>query len=207
MHSYFYIEWARCHCAPFRNRICVHGGSHSECAVLTVAASTGSDPIRHVTEVTYGVGVHGNHSECMVESSWNVMAHGGAWEGKWRGNRRMEWVASTLHTTSEHGVSSITTADAHTSAVSSRLNWCPHQIKWTRPFRQKAKPGFCTCAITFQVQSTSCQSRHWKWPTSACDRGYIRHLKCFMLCDFPMPCTVQHPSCSGAPGLFAHCVL
>jgi len=33
----------------------------------------------------------------------------------------MEWVASTLHTTSEHGVSSITTADAHTSAASSRL--------------------------------------------------------------------------------------
>ena len=26
----------------------------------------------------------------------------------------MEWIASTLHTTSEHGVSSITTADAHT---------------------------------------------------------------------------------------------
>ena len=43
-------------------------------------------------------------------------------EGKWRGNWRMEWVASTLHTTSEHGVSSITTADAHTSAASSRLN-------------------------------------------------------------------------------------
>ena len=35
----------------------------------------------------------------------------------------MQWVASTLHTTSEHGVSSITTADAHTSAASSRLNW------------------------------------------------------------------------------------
>ena len=31
----------------------------------------------------------------------------------------MEWVASTLHTTSEHDVSSITTADAHTSAASS----------------------------------------------------------------------------------------
>jgi len=28
----------------------------------------------------------------------------------------MEWVASILHTTSEHGVSSVTTADAHTSA-------------------------------------------------------------------------------------------
>jgi len=34
----------------------------------------------------------------------------------------MEWVASTLHTNSEHGVSSITTADAYTSAASSRLN-------------------------------------------------------------------------------------
>ena len=31
-----------------------------------------------------------------VESSWNVMAHGDAREGKWRGNWRMEWVASTL---------------------------------------------------------------------------------------------------------------
>jgi hypothetical protein len=31
----------------------------------------------------------------------------------------------TLHTTSEHGVSSITTADAHTSAASSRLNLTP----------------------------------------------------------------------------------
>ena len=35
----------------------------------------------------------------------------------------MQWVASTLHTTSEHGASTITTADAHTSAASSRLNW------------------------------------------------------------------------------------
>jgi len=30
----------------------------------------------------------------------------------------MDWVASTLRTTSEHGVSSITTADAHTSIKS-----------------------------------------------------------------------------------------
>jgi hypothetical protein len=34
----------------------------------------------------------------------------------------MEWVASTLHTTSELGISSINTADVHTSATSSRLN-------------------------------------------------------------------------------------
>jgi len=70
----------------------------------------------------------------------------------------MEWVASTLHTTSEHGVSSITTitsADAHASAVSSRLNWRPRRFKWTRPFRRKTKYGFCACVITFQLDSTS----------------------------------------------------
>ena len=54
------------------------------------------------------------------------MAHGDAREGKWGGNWQMEWVASTLHTTLEHGVSSITTTDAHTSAASSRLK--PPQI-------------------------------------------------------------------------------
>ena len=82
------------------------------------------------------------------------MGHGDAREGKWRGNWRIERVASTLHTTSEHGVSSITTADAHTSAASSRLNWRPYRFKWTRPFRRKTKSGFCACAITFQTQST-----------------------------------------------------
>jgi len=56
------------------------------------------------------------------------MAHGDAREKKRRGNWRMEWVSSTLHTTSEHGLSSITTADAHTSATSSRLNWRPPPI-------------------------------------------------------------------------------
>jgi len=76
-------------------------------------------------------------------------------EGKWRGNWRMEWVASTLHTTSEHGVSSIITADAHTSAVSSRLNWRLRRFKWTRPFRRKTKSDFRACAITFQTQSTA----------------------------------------------------
>jgi hypothetical protein len=90
----------------------------------------------------------------LVESSWNVIAHGDAREGKWRGNWRMEWVASTLHTTSEHGVSSITTADVHTSASSSRLNWRPRRFKWSRLFRRKTKSGFCACAITFQTQST-----------------------------------------------------
>ena len=90
----------------------------------------------------------------MLESSCNVMAHSDAREGKWRGNWRMKWVASTLHTTSKHGVSSVTTADAHTSAARSRLNWCVRRFKWTCPFRRKTKSGFCACAITFQTQST-----------------------------------------------------
>jgi len=85
------------------------------------------------------------------------MAHGDAREGKWRGNWRMEWLTSNLHTTSEHGVSSIptiSTADAHTSAASSRRNWRPCRFKWTRPFCRKTKSGFCACAITFQTQSS-----------------------------------------------------
>jgi len=61
-----------------------------------------------------------------VESSWNVMAHGDAREPKWRGNWRLAWVASTLHTTSEHGVSSITT---------NNKTWCAHLglpvVDWT----------------------------------------------------------------------------
>jgi len=66
----------------------------------------------------------------------------------------MEWVDSTVHTTSEHGVSSITTADAHNSAASSRLYWRPRRFKWTRQFRRKTKSSFCACAITFQMAST-----------------------------------------------------
>jgi len=90
----------------------------------------------------------------LVDSIQNVMAHGDARVGKWRGNWRMEWVASTLPTTLEHGVSGITTTDACSSAASSRLNWCPRRFKRTCPFLWKTKSGFCACAVTFQTQST-----------------------------------------------------
>ena len=59
------------------------------------------------------------------------------------------------HAISECGVSSITEADAHTSAASSRLNWRPHRFKWTRPFRRKTKSGFCACAIRFPTSYTN----------------------------------------------------
>jgi len=98
---------------------------------------------------------------------------------------------SVLHTTSEFSVPTITTADAHTSAASSRLNWRPRRFKWTRPFRRKTKSGFCACAITFQTQSTyifvnteliplmlSCLSEgqycsnHWKTNAGVCTVVY-----------------------------------
>jgi len=97
---------------------------------------------------------------CIAESSSNVTAHGDAREGKWRGNWQIKWVASNLHTTLEHGVSNITTADAHTSAASSQLNWHPCLFKWTRPFRWKTKSDFCTRAITFQTLSTLANYKH-----------------------------------------------
>ena len=93
-----------------------------------------------------------NHAPRRVECVWNLMAHGDTREGKWRGNWWMEWVAGT-HTTSERGVSSITYADAHTSAASSRLNWRSRRFKWTHPFRRKTKSSFCACAIAFQTRS------------------------------------------------------
>ena len=87
----------------------------------------------HCPHTVHNKCIHTHTSDCiqtvyqlpLLDSGWNVMAHGDARERNWRGNWRMEWVVSTLHTTSEHGVSSITTADAHTSAASSRLNWPP----------------------------------------------------------------------------------
>ena len=56
----------------------------------------------------------------------------------------MQWVASTLHTTSEHGVSSITTADgAHLGCQqSTELTPPPGRFKWTRPFRPKNEIRF-----------------------------------------------------------------
>ena len=92
------------------------------------------------------------------------MAHGDVREGKWRGNWWMVWAASTLHTTSEHGVSSITTADAHTSAASSRLNWRLRRCKWTHPFRRKTKSGFCGVPSHFNwplQQAGLVSEPHW----------------------------------------------
>jgi len=50
------------------------------------------------------------------------MAHGDARGGEVKGELANGMGSQYSHTTSERGVSSITNADAHTSAASSRLN-------------------------------------------------------------------------------------
>jgi hypothetical protein len=142
---------------------------------------------------------HGDVGRGIVKSSWNVMAHGDAQEGKWRGNWWMKWVASTLHTTLEHGASSITTADAHTSAASSWLNWCPRQFKWTRLFRRKTKSGFCACAITFKMQSTNRFATlalgRWWWAAPHC----FIHIWSTIITLYPRMVLLTHTS------LYLHC--
>jgi len=72
----------------------------------------------------------------------------------------MEWVASALHTISEHGLSSINTADTHISVTSSRLNWRPCRFKWTLPFRRKTKSGLCVCVPSHFKRSIQVSTLH-----------------------------------------------
>ena len=67
---------------------------------------------------------------------------------------RMQWVASTLHTTSEHGVSSITTADAaHLSCQQSTELTPTGRFKWTRSVSRERRN-----LVSARVPS------HFNWP-------------------------------------------
>ena len=59
---------------------------------------------------------------CVVELVRNVMAHGDARVGEVKGKLANGVGSQYSHATTEHGVSSITKADMHNSAASSRLN-------------------------------------------------------------------------------------
>jgi hypothetical protein len=134
-----------------------------------------------------------------VESRWNVMAHGDAREGKWMGNCRLEGVANTLHGTSEHGVSSITTADAHTSAANSWLNWRPCRFKWTRPFHRKTNSGFCASAITFQRASTLLYQKLY----NLANKEGSSHVAGVFIKDIQND--YGHSECQGAKNAYANC--
>ena len=65
----------------------------------------------------------------------------------------MQWVASTLHTTSEHGVSSIITADGAHLGWPARTPRPAGPFKWNGPFRAKDE-------IWVSARVTS----HFNWP-------------------------------------------
>ena len=90
----------------------------------------------------------------VLELVRNLVEHGDARERKWRGNWRMEWVASTL-TPPPNVVYPALLKLMRTSRLPA-VDWtdAPHRFKWTRPFRGKMKSGFCACAITFRTSYT-----------------------------------------------------
>jgi hypothetical protein len=112
-------------------------------------------PIRSIVKFIQWVVSSTLNPQAGVESTWNVMAHGDAREGKWRGNWRMDWVASTL-TLPQNMVHPALLSLMRTTRLPV-VDWtdAPRRFKWTRPFRRKKKSGFCACAITFQTQSTT----------------------------------------------------
>jgi len=76
----------------------------------------------------------------------------------------MESVASTLHTTSEHGVSSITTVDAHTSAASSRLNDASPHLNGLVRFAERRNLVSARVPSHFK-RSLRLAKRHWVMKT------------------------------------------
>jgi len=87
-----------------------------------------------------------------VESSWNVMAHCDARERKWG----MEWVASTLHTTSEH-----THTHTHTHTHSSSWYNALSVLMW------------CICLPLSSVDCHHKLSSHQGLLTSSTKKNYI----------------------------------
>jgi len=118
----------------------------------------------------------------VVESRWNVMAHGDAREGKWRGNWRTGWVASILHTTSEHGVSIITTDDAHTSAASSRMNWRPLPIEMDSSVSPKDEIWFLNVcnhiSAGLYMDIPLCINRLWRTTRDLPCMHYYKFARC-----------------------------
>ena len=131
---------------------------------------------------------------------WHTVTRGRGSEG---GNWRLEWVASTLHTTSEHGVSSITTTDAHTSVASSRLNWrtpadlnglvrfaerrnlvsarVPSHFNWPLPVHLLAQPTAHPSLLYRKVTRRFCityasHNVQFRWPASSTTYTFIHFL-------------------------------
>ena len=89
------------------------------------------------------------------------------------------------HTTSEHGVSSITNADAHTSATSSRLNWRPPaDLNGLVRFAERRN------LVSARVPSRFKRTLHWNFQTFSKLTHHVR-----WLCDL-----LTENEVSGGPG-------
>ena len=88
-----------------------------------------------------------------VESSWNLMAHGDAREGKWRGNWWMEWVSSTL-TLPRNTMFPALLPLTRTPRLPA-VDWtdAPADLNGLVRFGER-RNLFSACAIGFQTQST-----------------------------------------------------
>jgi hypothetical protein len=58
------------------------------------------------------------------------------------------------------------------------VDWtdAPRRFKWTHQFRRKTKFGFCACAITFQLPSSTEQSPSWEANRSSASQRIPRNL-------------------------------
>ena len=86
------------------------------------------------------------------------MAHGDAREGKWRGNWRMDWVATTL--TLPWNVVCPALLTLLRTPRPPAVDWTDAPGDWNGlvRFRRKMKNGFSACAIMFQMH---CIVRVW----------------------------------------------
>ena len=88
----------------------------------------------------------------MIESSWNVMAHGDPRAGKCRG-KLANGVGSQYpsHYLGSWCIQHYYRWCAHLGCQHSTELTSPGWFKWTRPLRWKTKFGFCACDITFTI--------------------------------------------------------
>jgi hypothetical protein len=97
---------------------------------------------------------------CMLESRWNVIAHGDSTGGKVKGKLSngvdSQYISHYLETWCMQRHYHHYPWCTHLGCQYS-TEWHPCQFKYSCPFRRKTKSSFCVRAITFQTKSTLLQ--------------------------------------------------
>ena len=113
----------------------------------------------------------------------------------------MQWVASTLHTTSEHGVSNITTADAAHLGCQQSTELTPPppgRFKWTHPFHAKDEIWFLRMChhISNSLYHPPC--KHWH---SALAHYSCKKQSMFSVRIYPQNCLLPLSTFHKSPAL------